>query len=129
LGTVRVGLTELAREAIVGWYSETAMSRARGVAQAAELQKELNGVMPQPSLGVVKWRHTFGNDWTGDPAIFFWVTLTDEASKKENLSRATEEFRKVLCEQIDFQNDWDLIPYFNFRSQSEQAVLNDEVYA
>lgn len=129
MGTVRVGLTELAREAIVGWYSETAMSRARGVAQAAELQKELNGVMPQPSLGVVKWRHTFGNDWTGDPAIFFWVTLTDEASKKENLSRATEEFRKVLCEQIDFQNDWDLIPYFNFRSQSEQAVLNDEVYA
>ena len=105
------------------------MPRARGVAQAAELQKQLNGILPQPSAGVVKWRHTFGNDWAGDPAIFFWVTLTDEASKKENLSRATEEFRKVLCEQIDFQNDWDLIPYFNFRSQSEQAVLNDEVYA
>ena len=117
------------REAVVRWYSETDMPRARGVAQAAELQKKLNGIVPQPSAGVVKWRHTFGNDWTGDPAIFFWVTLTDEASKKDNLPKATEAFRKVLDERIDFQNDWDLIPYFNFRSESEQAILNDEVYA
>ncbi len=35
----------------------------------------------------------------------------------------------MLCERIDFQNDWDLIPYFNFRSESEQAILNDKVYA
>ena len=125
----RATIPELTREAVVKWYSETGMPRARGVAQAAELQKKLNGIMPQPSSGVVKWRHTFGNDWTGDPAIFFWVTLTDEASKKGNLSKATEDFRKVLCERIDFQDDWDLIPYFNFRSESEQAKLNDEVYA
>jgi len=105
------------------------MPRARGVTQAAELLKELNGIMPQPSLGVVKWRHTFGNDWAGDPAIFFWVTLTDEASKKDNLSKATEAFRNELYKRIDFQNDWDLIPYFNFRSESEQAILKDEVYA
>ena len=105
------------------------MSRARGIAQAAELQKTLNGIMPQPSPGVVKWRHTFGNDWAGDPAIFFWVTLTDEASKKDKLSQTTEGFKRVLSERIDFQNDWDLIPYFNFRSESEQALLKDEVYA
>jgi hypothetical protein len=105
------------------------MLRARGVTQAAELQKKLNGIMPQPSPGVVKWRHTFGNDWTGDPAIFFWVTLTDEASKKDNLSKATEAFRNEFGRRIDFQNDWDLIPYFNFRSESEQAILKGEVYA
>ena len=93
------------------------------------MQKKLNGIMPQPSPGVVKWRHTFGNDWAGDPAIFFWVTLTDEASKKDNLPHTTEGFKKVLSERIDFQNDWDLIPYFSFRSESEQALLNDEVYA
>jgi hypothetical protein len=105
------------------------MPQARGVAHAAELQKKLNGIMPQPSPGVVKWRHTFGNDWTGDPAIFFWVTLTDEASKKDNLLKATEAFMKALDEHIDFQNDWDLIPYFSFRSESEQAILKGEVYA
>jgi hypothetical protein len=105
------------------------MLQARGVAQSAELQRKLNGIVPEPSSGVVKWRHTFDNDWTGDPSIFFWVTLTDEASKKGNLAKTTEAFEKALCERIDFQNDWDLIPYFNFRSESEQAILNDEVYA
>jgi|SRR5580658_2169642 hypothetical protein len=105
------------------------MIQARGVAHAAELQKELNSILPQPSPGVVKWRHTFGNDWTGDPAIFFWVTLTDEASLKDNLLKATKSFRQVLYERIDFQNDWDLIPYFNFRSESEQAILKGEDYA
>jgi hypothetical protein len=77
----------------------------------------------------VKWRHTFGNDWTGDPAIFFWVTLTDEASKKDNLLKATTAFMNELDRRIDFQNDWDLIPYFSFRSESEQAILKGEVYA
>ena len=105
------------------------MPLARGVAHAAELQKKLNGIMPQPSFGVVRWRHTFGNDWTGDPAIFFWVTLTDEASKKDNLLKAVDGFRKALEERIDFRNDWDLFPYFNFRSESEQARLKGEVYA
>jgi hypothetical protein len=105
------------------------MPRARGVAQAAELQKKLNGIMPQPSPGVVKLRHTFDNDWTGDPAIFFWVTLTDETSKRDNLLKATDAFMKALHECIDFQNDWDLIPYFSFRSESEQAILKGEVYA
>jgi len=105
------------------------MSRARGIAQAAELQKKLNSIMPQPSPGVVKWRHTFGNDWAGDPAIFFWVTLSDDASTKDKLSQTTEGFKRVFSESIDFQNDWDLIPYFNFRSESEQALLKDEVYA
>jgi hypothetical protein len=44
---------------------------ARGIAQALELQKKLNGIMPQPTPGVQKWRHTFGTDWSGDSAIFF----------------------------------------------------------
>jgi len=83
--------------------------------------------MPKPSPGVVKWRHTFDSDWSGDPAIFFWVTLTDDASKKANLSKATTSFRKAITDRIDFLNDWGLIPYFNFRSESERAKLKDEV--
>ena len=105
------------------------MPRARGFGQTVDLQERLNRIGTQPTPGVAKWRYTFGNDWAGDPAIFFWVTLTDEESRKDRLAPATEAFRKLISNQIDFQNDWDLIPYFSFRSESEQAVLNDEVYA
>lgn len=99
-----------------------------GISQAAELQKKLNGIMPQPSPGVVRWRHTFGSDWSGDPAIYFWVVLTDEASRKENLKKSTEGFTNAIGQHVDLLNDWGLIPYFHFRSESEQAVLQDEVY-
>ena len=56
------------------------------------------------------------------------MTLTDEASKKEDLSKTTSAFIKFMTDGIDFQNDWGLIPYFNFRSQSEQAKLKEEVF-
>ena len=46
---------------------------------------------------MVKWRHTLGEDWTGDPAIFFWVTLTDEASKKDNLENVYHAVRHTLA--------------------------------
>lgn len=102
---------------------------ARGIAHALELQKKLNGIPPRPTAGVLKWKAAFGNDWSGDWAIFFSVTLKDEASRKENLSGTTSAFIKFLTDRIDFQSDWDLIPYFNFRSASEQAKLKDEAYA
>ncbi len=104
------------------------MVRRFGISQAAELHKQLNGITPQPAPGVVRWQHTFGTDWSGDPAIYFWVVLTDEASRKANLRESADGFTDVISGQVDLLNDWGLIPYFHFRSESEQAALQDEVY-
>ena len=87
--------------------------------QAAELVKKFNGLAHVRIPGVVKWRYTFENDWSGDPAIFFWVTLTDEASEPVNLRKTKNAFH---CYHQG------LFAYHNFRSQSEQATLKDEVY-
>ena len=81
------------------------MARRSGISQAAELQKNLNGIMPQPAPGVVRWHHTFGTDWSGDPAIYFWVVLTDEASKKANLKNSADGFTSVISQQVDLLND------------------------
>lgn len=69
------------------WYSGTSMAYlAKGIAHASELVKDLNRLAHIAIPGVVKWRYTLENDWSGDPAIFFWVIVTDEASKPQNLS-------------------------------------------
>jgi hypothetical protein len=102
---------------------------AQGIAQATKLVKKLNQLANFEIPGVVKWRYTFENDWSGDPAIFFWVTLTDDASRRENLRQSTAAFTNAIAEHVDLLNDWGLVPYFNFRSASEQAKLKDEVYA
>ena len=99
----------------------------RGVAQPTELIKHFNALYPFPP-GVVKALFTVENDWSGDPAIFFWITLSDEAAHPAILSETTRRIMNFITQQLDPAGQWDLIPYFNFRSQSEQAKLKEEVF-
>ena len=96
----------------------------RGVAQPTELIKRLT---PFPS-GVVNLRYTFDDDWSGDPAIFFWITLSDEAARRAVLSQNSRRITEFITQRLDPIGQWGLIPYFNFRSQSEQANLKEEVF-
>ena len=99
----------------------------RGVAQPVEFIKRLNALAPFPR-GVVNLRYTVENDWSGDPAVFFWITLADEAAHPAILSETTRRIMNFITQQLDPAGQWDLIPYFNFRSQSEQAKLKEEVF-
>jgi hypothetical protein len=99
----------------------------RGVAQQRELIKCINELQPWPS-GVVKLLPTVENDWNGDPAIFFWITLSDEAARPAILPQTTRRIVDSITQRLDPVGRWDLIPYFSFRSQSEQAKLQEEVF-
>jgi hypothetical protein len=99
----------------------------RGVAQPTELINRLNALAPFPS-GVVNLRYTLDNDWSGDPAIFFWITLSDEAARRTVLFQNSRRITEFITQRLDPIGQWGLIPYFNFRSQSEQANLKEEVF-
>ena len=99
----------------------------RGVAQPTELVKHLNALAPFPP-GVVNLRYTVDNDWSGDPAIFFGITLSDDAARPVVLSQNSRRIMDLITQQLDPMGQWGLIPYFNFRSQSEQANLKEEVF-
>ena len=100
----------------------------RGIAQPTELDNSLRALKPSISAAIVNWRYTVGEDWSGDPAIFFWVTLSDEAAMRRNLSDATRQLSDLVKQRVDPLGQWGLIPYFSFRSQSEQARLREEVF-
>jgi len=99
----------------------------RGVAQFQELQKRLNALLPLNLPGVVNSDYRIGNDWSGDPAIFFLIILSDEASNPRKLRQVTRPVVDFITKRIDPLNEWGLIPYFSFRSQSEQAELKEGV--
>jgi hypothetical protein len=99
----------------------------RGVAQPKELIKHFNALWPLPP-GVVNLRFAIENDWSGEPAIFFRITLSDEAARREVLSQTSRRVRDLIKQRLDPIGQWGLIPYFNFRSQSEQAALKEEVF-
>lgn len=100
----------------------------RGVAQPLELVKNLNTLQSFLPPTVINWRYTIDNDWSGDPSIFFWITLSDEAAKPQNLPQVTKYITGVISQHINPREQWGLIPYVNFRSQSEQAALKEEVF-
>jgi hypothetical protein len=104
------------------------MILSRGIAQPVDLVKALSRVQPFLPPGVVQWRYTVGNDWSGDAAIFFSIVLTDDASKPKNLRQITTAISAVIAQKVDPLNQFGLIPYFTFRSQSEQAKIKDEVF-
>jgi hypothetical protein len=72
---------------------------------------------------------TLGNDWSGEPAVFFMVILTDAASRRDQLLNVSNQVEQAIVEQVQPLEKWNVLPYFNFRSQSEQANLDQPTLA
>ena len=100
----------------------------RGVAQPTELMKSLVhlGALFPPE--VVNWNYTLENDWSGDPAIFFWITISDEAANRKNLSSVSHRVNRIIDEHLDPLHEWGLFPYVSFRSHAEQQRLQESVF-
>ena len=78
---------------------------------------------------VVNIMPTLGNDWRGEPAVFFMVILADAASRRDQLLRVTNQASAFIVQQVQPLEEWGVLPYFNFRSQSEQARINQHALA
>ena len=101
----------------------------RAFAQQDEFAAALEKVEQQLHPQVVYIRHSFGNDWTGEPAVFFRILLSDDASKREQLLNVTNQVRDAIVWQVEPLEQWGVLPYFNYRSQSEQAAMKEEAWA
>ena len=100
-----------------GYIDQTLLANA-----VAEAVQKLGG-------DVVRVRHSVGADTDGDPSLFFRIVLTDAASRKEALGDVVGRIEKIVFDEIHPYENWGLIPYFSFRSQSEVAVRNDPAWA
>ena len=103
------------------------MTLPRGLRQTAELNRHVEELAPLLP-GVVDLRYRIDDDWSGDPGIFFSITLSDEAASRAILGQTSRRIMNLITERIDPMAQWDLIPYFSFRSQSEQENRKEEVF-
>jgi hypothetical protein len=78
---------------------------------------------------VVEIIATLGNDWSGEPAVFFMVVLADAATQRDQLLGITNRVSQVVVEQVQPLEEWGVLPYFNFRSKSEQANIKQPTVA
>ena len=74
---------------------------------------------------VVRVRHNVGADTSGDPSLFFRVILKDSSIREDTLADLTGQIAAVFFDELRPYENWGLIPYFSFRSESEQSQRND----
>ena len=85
---------------------------------ASAVDKAANSLGPE----VVRLKHAIGADTSGDPAIFFRIVLADWAVDEETLADVTGRITATLFDEIHPYENWGLVPYFSFRSSSEQST-------
>ena len=71
-----------------------------------------------PEVAHVAYR--IREDSTGVPSIFFRITLFDWATAESTLMDVTGHIETILFDEIRPVENCGLLPYFNFRSFSEQ---------
>lgn len=92
-------------------------------------QDDVNKIAEQLRPDVVRIRIDVGKDWSDDPALYFRVTLSDEAARKKgHLAELSGRVAGELFEQLGLSG-LEHIPYFNFRSESDQKKLQDPAWS
>jgi hypothetical protein len=98
------------------------MTFPSAITQQPRINAALAEVVKEAAPSVVRIRYEIDHDWSGDWAIFFRILLSDEASQRQNLRDITGRVSEMISSRVDF-SAMGILPYFTFRSQSEQAKL------
>ena len=94
----------------------------------AELQPEINRISPtlRPDVINIHWR--IGVDVMGSTSVFFNIELTDAASQRSRLRDVAQRVTLTLMNELQTDENG-VHAYFNFRSHSEVAAINDPAWA
>lgn len=77
---------------------------------------------------VVSVTPSLGTDWNGESAVFFQIVLAD-GMPRDQLLHFTKKISQAIVEQVQPLEEWDVLPYFNFRTQSEQTKIKEPTWA
>ncbi len=100
-----------------------------GFVHQTQLANEVAKAISKLGREVVRVNYSLGTDSTGESSIFFRIVLTDAASREDKLAKVTGHITTVLFDELRPHENWNLLPYFAFRSESEQKKRNDPEWA
>ena len=100
---------------------------ARALAHQAQFVAAIAQVaLPAQVLSVTP---TLGTDWDGESAVFFRVILADNSVPRHQLLAFTKQISQAIIQQIRPLEEWGVLPYFDFLTQSEQARMKEPSWA
>ena len=101
----------------------------RARSRTAEFAAAVAEVERQLVPDVVRIRFTLGEDWTGDPAVFFKIVVPDDVFTSGRISPVSLRISQAITLTVEPLEEWGVMPYFNYRSESGQAKMNEPAWA
>lgn len=98
-----------------------------GAVHEAQIHQAAAQVARELAPRVKYIRYALGPDWRGKWAIFFKIVLADEVSTGTALREITTRVVWRMSELLDLP-DLGLFPHFDFRTESEQAALDEPAW-
>ena len=100
---------------------------ARAFAQQAQFFSAIARVaLPSQVLSVTP---VLGTDWNGESAVFLQVVFADDAVPRNQLLAFTKEISQAIVLQVKPLEEWGVLPYFNFLTQSDAARMHQPTSA
>lgn len=96
-------------------------------AHPGQLDKEIKkAIRKLDKNDVISVNYSIHEDSTDDLAIFFRVLLTDAAAGREDqLGELGRRISTTVLDVVRPHENWGLLAYFSYRSESEQAQRKD----
>jgi hypothetical protein len=108
--------------------TKTRESGIRRVTKQPQINAAIADVVSELTPAVQRINYEIAQDWSGQWAIFFRVLLSDEASNRDHLRDVAKRVVWRMSDRLDLSG-LGMFPYFDFRSQSEQAELTEPAWA
>jgi hypothetical protein len=101
------------------------------IARAFAHQAQFFGAIARVALPpqVLSVTPTLGTDWNGESAVFFDVILADNSVPRPQLLAFTKQLSRAIVQEIRPLEEWGVLPYFNFLTESEQARMKEPASA
>lgn len=90
---------------------------AKAFAHQQDFLRDIEKV-PLPA-GVVSVTPTLGEDWDGEPSVFFEIVLADHAVPRSELLAFTQKIRWDIRAQVRPLEEWGVLSYFRFLTETE----------
>jgi hypothetical protein len=100
-----------------------------GLVREKELAKSVSRATRKLGNRIVRLNYSLGEDWAGEPSVFFRIVIPDAAAQEDKLVDVTTGIRSVVDGIVRPYENWGLLSYFNFRSKSEHESRNDPEWA
>ena len=123
-------VSDLPISPLLGGSDNSFVHLQTGFINRTEVENAVDQFIRTLGSEVVRVRYNIGEDWSGDTALYFRVVLADSvAVDRKTFVDAAERVSAAFRERLQPLENWGLFPHVNFRSNAEQAELNDPKWA